>query len=287
VSGLNPTQFFNLYEQKNTVFALNNTVRTGQNTNSWSQLTTLTNSYTGLSGEYRIQTYSGSNTFEGSFTSGSVADYWNYNSSSIQLKFSAPMSGYGQGLYKVGTYTVEVSTDPFTLPTATPAPTAVPTATATPNPNYCGTVSGTNIPNQFNLGGTGGVVFQSCLSTPLISPTAILEAIIPSVFWGDFLSGALTGLFGTSFEIDPITFCVRQRDYSLYILGFRMPIELILGLGVFLSSLRFFVPTVFSGASVIGQNTPTVSSTTSTTVTRNSTGTHRSSSTTKSTRKRG
>ena len=156
-------------------------------------------------------------------------------------------------------------------------PTPVP---ATPNPNYCASVSSIDVPNQFDLTGTGGIISQSCGSIPELSFQSFIQTFTPSWF-GDM--SYFISAFPTTAILPALTVCIRQRDYSLYIWGIRMPIELILGLSIFLSGLRFFVPTVFSGASAIGDRIPTVSSTVS--VVRTSSGAHRVS--TKTTRKNG
>jgi hypothetical protein len=198
------------------------------------------------------------------------------------LVFSAPYQPNWSGFYILSGVDIYVSSLPVVI-----GGTATPTASPTVSPGsgtFCGSVSNVNVPNQFVLGGTGGVVKQSCQTTPGLSFGTLFNFLTAGIFpfgFGDYLSS----FFERDTIIDPLTVCIRQRDYSLYIFGYRMPIELVAGLAIFLSGLRFVMPSVFSGASVVGQNVPTVSQTHSVTTTK-TVGSVRISET-KTTRKKG
>lgn len=166
----------------------------------------------------------------------------------------------GSGFVVTGTVTHIVTLDPTynpfvtATPTITPTSTLVSSVTPTLDPRYCGSISSSNIPNQFGFSG-GNIVRQSCATFSAFSLRTAISAIfpiwIPSFLVNDFLD-FLAALLPVDYFFDPLTVCIRERDYSLYLFGYRMPIEFIVGLAIFLSGLRFFVPTVFSGASMLG-----------------------------------
>lgn len=140
---------------------------------------------------------------------------------------------------------LEISTIPISAGTPTPTPTSAPTAIS----DYCSTVSSSNVPNLFEFGG-GNIVHQECFWTPELSPIDFLDFFVPAIL--EPFIPVLFDYLDLEVSIPPITICVRSRDYSLYLFGFRMPIELVIGLGIFLSGLRLYLPTMFSGASVLG-----------------------------------
>lgn len=165
----------------------------------------------------------------------------------ILLKFYSSNSYTYTGNF-TATYDLYVSTDPFYNPyvaTSTPSPTVTPLGEG-----FCEAVSNSTVPNQFTLGGTGGVTSQVCYVFPGIVYADIVETILPA--WLSPFATVFNSIFPIEAGIDPLTFCIRQRDYSLYIFGYRFPYEAILGLGVFLASLRMFVPTAFSGVAMLG-----------------------------------
>lgn len=166
----------------------------------------------------------------------------------LALEVQGDLNAANTSSQVVGTFYVYTSAG-FTVPT--PA-TAVPTVTTTPfsGDGFCSSIMNTNVPNQFELGGTGSIVFQSCMSTPEISYQTLVDWLIPDWLFG--LDEYFSSIFPVAAILDPLTVCIRSRDYSLYIFGYRLPIEFMFGLAVFLSAMRFFTPSVFSGASSLG-----------------------------------
>lgn len=148
--------------------------------------------------------------------------------------------------------TLMISTDPFS-----PTPTPTPTSTMVGS-NFCDQISDSNIDNLFDFDGTGTIVHQTCFTTAAISFQELFATILTNLFgfifpsFHDFVVDWLSTVFPIEAVIDPITVCVRERDYSLYLFGYRMPIEFIFAFAIFLAGLRYFVPSMFSGASVIG-----------------------------------
>jgi len=132
-------------------------------------------------------------------------------------------------------------------------PTPTPTSTGTPDPRYCSSVSSAELPNPFSFNGSGNVVAQKCAVIPAITPENIINVLFPST-WLSPLRAWFDSLIPDNAYIPPLTICVRERDYSLYLFGIRMPIEFIFSLVVFLSALRMFAPSLFSGASIIGRS---------------------------------
>lgn len=166
-----------------------------------------------------------------------------------------------------GSYELWVSLypyDPF-------VPTPTPTITSTPlGGNFCDAVSNSTVPNQFGLNGSGSVVSQTCNVIPGVYFQDVIDVLVPS--WLSPFTTVFNTIFPVEAGIDPVTICVRQRDFSLYVFGYRLPYEALLGLGIFLSSLRMFVPTVFAGVSALGTTKHGESSPTSTSVTRGADG---------------
>lgn len=138
------------------------------------------------------------------------------------------------------------------------------TSTSTPSPSlgYCHVVSNTNVPNLFEFGGTGNIVFQECAVIPSVDLRAVASFLV-GAFFSDIVIDLIDDIFGSEFVslgTDPLTVCVRSRDYSLYLFGVRMPVEFLLGLGIVLSFIRYVVPSI-TGAGAIGTLKDTGSST--------------------------
>ena len=137
---------------------------------------------------------------------------------------------------------------PLSTPTVTP--------TGTVSSDYCASINASMLPNPFSFNGTGAVVRQYCTVIPEINLGVVVDYFIPSFGTWSLLLNTVSEFFEeyltTLVLFDPLTICIRERDYSLYLFTVRMPIEFIFGLGIFLSALRMFVPGVFSGASMIG-----------------------------------
>jgi hypothetical protein len=187
-------------------------------------------------------------------TIGSGVINWNYQGTGSRPTGTNGLVDGGIGLMAQsatgGTWT-SVSSATITLSTIPISPTPTPTITLTPlGGDFCDSVSNSTVPNQFNLGGTGGITNQTCYVFPGIYYQDIIDAIVPA--WLSPFTMVFNSLFPSSAGIDPLTFCVRQRDYSLYIFGYRLPYEALLGLGVFLASIRIFNPTAFAGVASLG-----------------------------------
>lgn len=139
-----------------------------------------------------------------------------------------------------GTYSVlwsgslYVSTSPINLNAPTPSPTP------TINPNYCGSVSSSSVPNQFSLSGTGAIVEQSCFTTPELNYADLLNAVIPD--WLGGFDDWFISIFPIDIVIPPQTVCIRQRDFSLYLFGVRIPVEMALSIMIFTAGLRLILP---------------------------------------------
>lgn len=175
-----------------------------------------------------------------------------YNSNRIVSIGASSSTTRNSGAFGA-TFELWVSTYPYTpYPTPTPSPSATPTSSL-----YCGSISNSAVPNQFQFSG-GRVVYQSCTTTPYLSIQSLVDAVLPD--WLSSFSSFFAGVFPTTTIFEPLTVCVRSRDYTLYIFGVRIPIEAFVGLIIFVSMVRMVNPAMSSLGGLIGSTANTSSS---------------------------
>lgn len=192
----------------------------------------------GVSGSYRVQQ-------QGTFT---VTHTNNNTNGGINLSFSFKNNNVG---WPAGTNPLLTGNIFVSLVGYPSTPTPIP-VTPTYSPDYCSSISSASMPNQFEFGGSGNVVRQQCAVTPEISLKDIILWFVGPIGYFLDVAGMIDEIFPDPLIIESWTICIRERDYSLYLFGVRMPLEFILALAIVLGGLRFFSPSAFSGATVIG-----------------------------------
>jgi hypothetical protein len=168
-----------------------------------------------------------------------ILEFWNY-------------VGETWGYHSTNTLQIQIAESQSCLPYFQPTPTPAPTGTPVPL-TYCGEISDSMMDNYFEFDGDGSIVYQDCITTPEITLSSIIEPLLP-IWLSQLLIDYITELLPIDTLIEAVTICVRARDYALYLFVIRMPVEFIVSFTIILSALRFFVPSVFSGATMLGQS---------------------------------
>jgi len=122
------------------------------------------------------------------------------------------------------------------------APTPVPSATVTPSASMCNVVSdGSNqsATSPWRVGG-GAIIAQTCYNTPSFSFKTFFMNVTSFI---DFWVIDLDVLYDIvpDVGVDTIMICFRVADYSLHIMGIRIPVPEFLIVGIMMSALGLWV----------------------------------------------